>query len=60
MAAGVVRRREHGKATADQAARTRADARRAAARARDVLDIEPLEAVLTPRDAHLLVPVNGA
>ena len=33
-------------------ARTRADARRAAAQARAVLDIEPLEAVLTARDAH--------
>jgi xanthine dehydrogenase large subunit len=33
-------------------ARTRGDARRAAAKAREVLDIEPLEAVLTPRDAH--------
>ncbi|MFL6696295.1 MAG: xanthine dehydrogenase molybdopterin binding subunit [Vitreoscilla sp.] len=33
-------------------ARTRADARRAAARAHEVLDIEPLEAVLTPREAH--------
>ena len=41
-AAGVRRRRAH----------TRADARRAAAKAREVLDIEPLEAVLTPRDAH--------
>ena len=33
-------------------ARTRGDARRAAAKAREVLDIEPLEAVLAPRDAH--------
>ena len=33
-------------------ARTRGDARRAAARAREVLDIEPLEAVLSPREAH--------
>ena len=33
-------------------ARTRAEARRAAARAQEVLDIEPLEAVLTPREAH--------
>ena len=33
-------------------ARTRGDARRAAARAREVLDIEPLEAVITPREAH--------
>ena len=33
-------------------ARTRADARRAAAKAPEVLDIEPLEAVITPRDAH--------
>jgi xanthine dehydrogenase large subunit len=33
-------------------ARTRADARRAAAKAHEVLDIEPLEAVLAPRDAH--------
>jgi xanthine dehydrogenase large subunit len=33
-------------------ARTRADARRAAAKAREVLEIEPLAAVLTPRDAH--------
>ncbi len=33
-------------------ARTRGDARRAAAKAREVLDIEPLEAVLTPREAH--------
>ena len=33
-------------------ARTRADARRAAAKAREVLDIEPLEAVLEPREAH--------
>ena len=33
-------------------ARTRGDARRAAAKAREVLDIEPLEAVLDPREAH--------
>jgi len=33
-------------------ARTRGDARRAAAKAREVLDIEPLEAVISPRDAH--------
>jgi xanthine dehydrogenase large subunit len=33
-------------------ARTRGDARRAAARAREALEIEPLEAVLTPRAAH--------
>ena len=33
-------------------ARTRGDARRAAARAREVLDIEPLDAVIKPRDAH--------
>ena len=33
-------------------AHTRADARRAAARAHEVLDIEPLEAVLAPREAH--------
>ncbi|MEO5688767.1 MAG: xanthine dehydrogenase molybdopterin binding subunit [Burkholderiaceae bacterium] len=33
-------------------ARTRGDARRAAAKAHEVLDIEPLEAVLTPRAAH--------
>jgi xanthine dehydrogenase large subunit len=33
-------------------ARTRGDARRAAAKAREVLDIEPLEAVLSPREAH--------
>jgi len=33
-------------------ARTRADARRAAASAREVLDIEPLEAVIAPREAH--------
>ena len=33
-------------------ARTRGDARRAAAKAREVLDIETLEPVLTPRDAH--------
>ena len=33
-------------------ARTRGDARRAAAKAREVLDIEPLEAVLAPREAH--------
>ena len=33
-------------------ARTRGDARRAAAKAREVLDIEPLEAVITPREAH--------
>ena len=33
-------------------AETRADARRAAARAREVLDIEPLPAVLTPMQAH--------
>ena len=33
-------------------ARTRGDARRAAAKAPEVLDIEPLEAVLSPREAH--------
>lgn len=33
-------------------ARTRGDARRAAAKAREVLDIEPLEAVFEPREAH--------
>src|SRR3954469_19837736 len=33
-------------------ARTRAEARRAAARAGEVLEIEPLEAVLSPREAH--------
>ena len=33
-------------------ARTRGDARRAAAKAREVLDIEPLEPVLAPREAH--------
>jgi xanthine dehydrogenase large subunit len=33
-------------------ARTREDARRAAALAHEVLDIEPLEAVIAPREAH--------
>ncbi len=33
-------------------ARTRGDARRAAAKAREVLTIEPLDAVLSPREAH--------
>ena len=33
-------------------ARTRGDARRAAAKAREVLDIEPLPPVLSPREAH--------
>jgi xanthine dehydrogenase large subunit len=35
-------------------ARTRGQARRAAAKAREVLDIDPLEAVLEPRAAHAL------
>jgi xanthine dehydrogenase large subunit len=33
-------------------ARTRGEARRAAAKAREALEIEPLEAVLSPREAH--------